>query len=121
MANYQKYKDIADLLAERLWLAPSCSLVHCSVDLDQELKLDDGVKSWLAFAKQKCQAFSLLKVAFQSGNIDDISNYSASHQQKINSPAVENLMVRKRTENIDTNAVYRSQSFTDRKAVQQKN
>ena len=99
---------IADLLAERLWLAPYCSLVHCHVDLDQEIKLDDVVKSWLAFAKQKCQELALLKVAFQSGNIDDISNYSASHKQKINSPAVENLMVRKRTENLDTNDVYRS-------------
>jgi 5-methyltetrahydropteroyltriglutamate--homocysteine methyltransferase len=119
LANYQKYKDIAELLGERLWLAPSCSLLHCPVDLDQETKLNNEVKSWLAFAKQKCQELALLKVAFQSGYIDDISNYSASYQAKIKSPAVENLTVRKRTENIDTNAVHRSQSFTDRKAVQQ--
>ena len=31
---------------ERLWLAPSCSLLHVPVDLDSEEKLDDDVKSW---------------------------------------------------------------------------
>ncbi|MYL22975.1 5-methyltetrahydropteroyltriglutamate--homocysteine S-methyltransferase [Halomonas alkaliantarctica] len=40
-------------LGQRLWLAPSCSLLHVPVDLDAETELDDELKSWLAFARQK--------------------------------------------------------------------
>jgi 5-methyltetrahydropteroyltriglutamate--homocysteine methyltransferase len=43
----------AKLGAERVWVAPSCSLLHVPIDLDQETKLDAELKSWLAFAKQK--------------------------------------------------------------------
>lgn len=45
---------------ERLWLAPSCSLLHCPVDLDQEKKLDGELRSWLAFARQKLQELRVL-------------------------------------------------------------
>src|SRR6266508_5697155 len=38
---------------DRLWVAPSCSLLHTPLDLDLETKLDAELKSWLAFAKQK--------------------------------------------------------------------
>src|SRR5213078_1346244 len=38
---------------DRLWVAPSCSLLHAPLDLDLETSLDPELKSWLAFAKQK--------------------------------------------------------------------
>ncbi|WP_249975899.1 5-methyltetrahydropteroyltriglutamate--homocysteine S-methyltransferase [Vreelandella olivaria] len=40
-------------LGQRLWLAPSCSLLHVPVDLAQETELDGELVSWLAFARQK--------------------------------------------------------------------
>ncbi|WP_035585536.1 5-methyltetrahydropteroyltriglutamate--homocysteine S-methyltransferase [Halomonas sp. TG39a] len=40
-------------LGQRLWLAPSCSLLHVPVDLAQESDLDGELISWLAFARQK--------------------------------------------------------------------
>lgn len=48
-------------LGDRLWVAPSCSLLHSPVDLDRETKLDADIKSWLAFAKQKVQEVVTLK------------------------------------------------------------
>lgn len=39
--------------ADRLWVAPSCSLIHSPVTLENEPKLDDELKNWLAFADQK--------------------------------------------------------------------
>jgi len=39
--------------ADRLWIAPSCSLVHSPVTLRHETKLDADVRSWLAFAEEK--------------------------------------------------------------------
>ena len=50
-------------LGDRLWVAPSCSLLHSPVDLGREDKLDTELKSWLAFAVQKCEEVALLAQA----------------------------------------------------------
>ena len=47
-------------LGSRLWVASSCSLLHSPVDLNREDKLDAELKSWLAFAVQKCEEVALL-------------------------------------------------------------
>jgi 5-methyltetrahydropteroyltriglutamate--homocysteine methyltransferase len=60
-------EPIAERLGERLWLAPSCSLLHVPVDLDNEVKLDSEVKSWLAFAKQKLEELQVLATALNHG------------------------------------------------------
>jgi 5-methyltetrahydropteroyltriglutamate--homocysteine methyltransferase len=39
--------------ADHIQIAPSCSLLHVPIDLEQESNLDPDVKSWLAFAAQK--------------------------------------------------------------------
>ena len=54
-------------LGERLWIAPSCSLLHVPVDLAGEEKLDDEICSWLAFATQKVAEVSVLKKALVDG------------------------------------------------------
>ncbi|WP_251977295.1 5-methyltetrahydropteroyltriglutamate--homocysteine S-methyltransferase [Salinicola avicenniae] len=45
--------DAKARLDGRLWVAPSCSLLHVPVDLDNETQLDPELKGWLAFARQK--------------------------------------------------------------------
>ncbi len=50
-------------LGDRLWVAPSCSLLHSPVDLDREDQLDAELKSWLAFAVQKCAEVAVLAQA----------------------------------------------------------
>ncbi|BAN50083.1 5-methyltetrahydropteroyltriglutamate--homocysteine S-methyltransferase [Metapseudomonas resinovorans] len=50
-------------LGDRLWVAPSCSLLHSPVDLGREDKLDAELKGWLAFAVQKCEEVALLSHA----------------------------------------------------------
>ncbi|MCY1343862.1 5-methyltetrahydropteroyltriglutamate--homocysteine methyltransferase [compost metagenome] len=47
-------------LGERLWVAPSCSLLHSPMDLAREDGLDAELKSWLAFAVQKCEEVAVL-------------------------------------------------------------
>lgn len=51
---------LAKLGAERLWVAPSCSLLHAPVTLRPEAKLDPELKSWLAFADEKLAEVALL-------------------------------------------------------------
>ena len=53
-------------LGERLWVAPSCSLLHCPVDLAREDLLDAELKGWLAFAVQKCEEVALLGKALEA-------------------------------------------------------
>jgi 5-methyltetrahydropteroyltriglutamate--homocysteine methyltransferase len=60
-------EPLAKRLGERLWIAPSCSLLHVPVDLDSEQKLDGEIKSWLAFAKQKLEELRVLAVALNQG------------------------------------------------------
>lgn len=60
-AAFTRLSELKNRLGERLWLAPSCSLLHLPVDLKNEKKLDTEVKSWLAFATQKLEELSTLK------------------------------------------------------------
>jgi len=48
---------------ENLWVSSSCSLLHSPVDLEREDKLDPELKSWLAFAVQKCGEIAVLRDA----------------------------------------------------------
>ena len=48
---------------DNLWVSTSCSLLHSPVDLEREDKLDPELKSWLAFAVQKCGEVAVLRDA----------------------------------------------------------
>lgn len=52
---------------DRLMVAPSCSLLHVPVDLDGETALDDELRGWLAFGKQKLHEVSVLARALREG------------------------------------------------------
>ncbi|MFD1260352.1 5-methyltetrahydropteroyltriglutamate--homocysteine S-methyltransferase [Entomomonas asaccharolytica] len=66
-------KQAAERLGDRLWVAPSCSLLHSPVDLNREDKLDDELKSWLAFAVQKCQEVAILTKAINQPEADEVT------------------------------------------------
>jgi 5-methyltetrahydropteroyltriglutamate--homocysteine methyltransferase len=54
-------------LGDRLWLAPSCSLLHVPVDLAFETELDAELKGWLSFATQKLGELRTLADALDGG------------------------------------------------------
>jgi 5-methyltetrahydropteroyltriglutamate--homocysteine methyltransferase len=60
-------EPIAERLGDRLWIAPSCSLLHVPVDLASEQKLDAEIKSWLAYALQKLDELKVLTTALNKG------------------------------------------------------
>jgi 5-methyltetrahydropteroyltriglutamate--homocysteine methyltransferase len=60
-------EPIARRLGERLWLAPSCSLLHVPVDLANEKRLDRELVSWLAFGQQKLEELRVLGAALNHG------------------------------------------------------
>ncbi|WP_394202930.1 5-methyltetrahydropteroyltriglutamate--homocysteine S-methyltransferase [Shewanella waksmanii] len=53
-------------LGQRVWLAPSCSLLHTPVDLDSETELSADLRQQLAFAKQKLTELGQLRQLIQS-------------------------------------------------------
>ena len=59
--------EAEERLGDRLWIAPSCSLLHVPVDLDNETALDPQLKSWFAFARQKCREVALIGQALTGG------------------------------------------------------
>src|SRR5690606_38147740 len=48
-------REVRKLGTERLFLAPSCSLLHSPIDLDRETGIDPEIRAWMSFAKQKLQ------------------------------------------------------------------
>ncbi|MFI0397386.1 5-methyltetrahydropteroyltriglutamate--homocysteine S-methyltransferase [Paracoccus jiaweipingae] len=60
-------RAVAALGPDRVQVAPSCSLLHVPVDLAQETALDDELRGWLAFARQKLDELSALSRAARHG------------------------------------------------------
>ena len=90
-------EPLAERLGDRLWIAPSCSLLHVPVDLHSEQKLDPDVKSWLAFALQKLEELQVLAQALRGGR-DSVKEALAANQAalaarraspRVNNPAVQ--------------------------------
>ncbi len=93
----EKYSQIKGILGEReLWVGSSCSLLHSPIDLSVETRLDDEVKSWFAFALQKCQELTLLRDALNGGDTAAIGEWSAPIQARRHSTRVHNAAVAKR-------------------------
>lgn len=116
---YQQLQPLYRKLGDRLWLAPSCSLLHSPVDLTQESKLDQEFKSWLAFAKQKCQELSLLKEALINENSDKITLYSSPALARCVSKRIHNDGVQQLVSELVASDFSRDEIFEKRKVAQQ--
>ncbi|KAE9586546.1 hypothetical protein Lal_00044629 [Lupinus albus] len=81
---------------DKLVVSTSCSLFHTAVDLVNETKLDNEIKSWLAFAAQKVVEVNALAKAL-SGNKDEafFSANAAALASRKSSPRVTNEAVQK--------------------------
>jgi 5-methyltetrahydropteroyltriglutamate--homocysteine methyltransferase len=100
---------IVALGSDRIEVAPSCSLLHVPVDLDQEEKLDPELRNWMAFAKQKLQEVSVLARAAE-GDRTVLTQIQANQQLlelRRLSPRVRNPEVRRRTESADESMLTR--------------
>ena len=102
--------------SDRIEVAPSCSLLHLPVDLEQEDKLDSEVRSWMAFAKQKLKEVSTLVQAAEGDQtaLGQIRAYERLLQLRRSSPRVHNREVRERIESIDESMLTRKNSHSVR-------
>ena len=109
-------------LGDRLWIAPSCSLLHVPVDLAQESKLDAELKSWLAFATQKLDEIAALKFALNGQLAVTEPQFEAARDALATrrcSPRIHNAIVQKRLANVSDALALRDSDFSTRIGRQQ--
>ncbi|HTI69276.1 MAG TPA: 5-methyltetrahydropteroyltriglutamate--homocysteine S-methyltransferase [Candidatus Limnocylindria bacterium] len=103
----------------RLWVAPSCSLLHSPVTLRNEPGLDPELKSWLAFADEK-----LTEVVQLAGTLDGSATLEANeYNQRVvasrrTSGRIHNPAVKRRVNSVQDKDFKRPSVFLERQARQ---
>ncbi|WP_409149979.1 5-methyltetrahydropteroyltriglutamate--homocysteine S-methyltransferase [Sphingobacterium sp. BS-2] len=125
--SLKKIKQAVDALGkDRVWVAPSSSLLHVPFDLDNENNeesLPAEVKNWLAFAKQKLAEVKDLAVLAE-GEVDAETqkrfeaNKEAAESRRT-SPLIHRPEVKNRVSNITDEDAKRTSTFNARKEAQQ--
>jgi 5-methyltetrahydropteroyltriglutamate--homocysteine methyltransferase len=99
-SSLNKVERAADKIgAMRLWVTPSCSLMHVPYDLALEETLDPEIKNWMAFAVQKVEETVLLTKGLNEGRAsiaDALAENRARLETRARSPRLEVSAVRER-------------------------
>ena len=120
-AALQWLEPLHRALGSRLWIAPSCSLLHTPVELDSEQKLDPEIKSWLACALQKLDEVTVLAAALNHGRAavaDALAANAAAIESRRASPRVHNPSVKAAVSRIDAALGRRASAYPQRAAKQ---
>ena len=119
-------KAVAKLGSERLLIAPSCSLLHCPFDLDNETNeeiLPGKIKSWMAFAKQKVKEVVSLARLVDPGAFSEVENELKENILAIESRKISKLIhkpkIKERVASIDDTFSRRETSFEQRHKKQE--
>ncbi|MEM5389206.1 5-methyltetrahydropteroyltriglutamate--homocysteine S-methyltransferase [Paraburkholderia phymatum] len=116
-AALQWLEPLHRTLGDRLWVAPSCSLLHVPVDLGSEQKLDAEIRSWLAFALQKLDELTVLAGALNNGRAsvaDALDANAAAIESRRVSPRVHNPAVKAAIARIDAALGQRASAYAQR-------
>ncbi|CQI91899.1 5-methyltetrahydropteroyltriglutamate/homocysteine S-methyltransferase [Yersinia rohdei] len=106
-----------------LWIGSSCSLLHSPIDLSEETRLDAEVKSWFAFALQKCAELALLTQALNApteAKLAELAAYSAPIRARQASSRVHNTQVEQRLAAITAQDIERQLPYEARAETQRK-
>ncbi|WBF45264.1 5-methyltetrahydropteroyltriglutamate--homocysteine S-methyltransferase [Serratia rubidaea] len=118
------FESLRPLAGRRpLWIGSSCSLLHSPIDLSVETRLDDEVKSWFAFALQKCAELALLSAALNAPNADkqaQLDAYSAPIRARRHSSRVHNAQVEQRLAAVTAQDSERHSPYPQRADAQRK-
>ena len=115
-------QEAEERFGDNLWVAGSCSLLHSPVDLDRETRLDAELKSWLAFARQKCDEIAVLRDALnipQDAKVQQaLAQSRAVQASRANSPRIHKPAVQARTAAITAADSQRQSPFATRIQLQ---
>ncbi|MDO6736639.1 5-methyltetrahydropteroyltriglutamate--homocysteine S-methyltransferase [Wenyingzhuangia sp. 2_MG-2023] len=106
---------------DRVWIAPSSSLLHVPVDLKSEQKLDEELLSWLSFATQKLEEVVVLSnLGTHPSNADLLAleaNKKAIETRR-ESVRIHKFHVKNRESFIEEKDAQRTSAFVHRKQLQ---
>ncbi|RAV30229.1 5-methyltetrahydropteroyltriglutamate--homocysteine S-methyltransferase [Sinomicrobium soli] len=112
-------KAISRLGRDRVFIAPSCSLLHTPYDLDAETAIDPEIKNWLAFARQKLDEVSELhKIA--EGNASLLEENRKAQESRRISERIHKPRVKSRVAGITEADTERRSPFPVRQKIQKK-
>jgi 5-methyltetrahydropteroyltriglutamate--homocysteine methyltransferase len=117
-------KAIDALGAERVGVAPSCSLLHSPVDLSVETKLDDELKSWMSFATQKLSEIAIIAKGAKLGRdaiSAELAESNAVVEKRKTSDRIHDEAVKMRMGSITPEMSKRDSEFPVRVKAQQEN
>ncbi|QRA44502.1 5-methyltetrahydropteroyltriglutamate--homocysteine S-methyltransferase [Chryseobacterium cucumeris] len=116
-------KAVEKLGSERIFIAPSCSLLHSPCDLDFETSLNPEIKNWLAFAKQKVKEVVTLKQLASGTENEQIFEAFEENKKAIESRRTSSLIhnkeVKQRANAVTEKDAQRINTFKIRKKEQQ--
>jgi 5-methyltetrahydropteroyltriglutamate--homocysteine methyltransferase len=106
---------------DRLMLAPSCSLLHCPLDLALETGLDPQIRSWMAFARQKCRELDVLRRLLQ-GEDDQgaLEECRAAWADRRSGRRTADPAVQQREQAVTPDMAQRSRPYAERSALQRR-
>jgi len=110
---------IDNIGSDRVWLAPSCSLLHVPCDLDAETSLNPEIRQWMAFAKQKLDELSTLKLLANSINEKALEENKLIFKHREHSALIHRPEVKERLQHITAKDSMRQAGFDIRKQQQQ--
>src|SRR5918994_1663819 len=101
-------------------VSTSCSLLHTPIDLDSEPGLDDELRSWMAFAKQKVGEVVTLGrgLADREAIAGELDANDRALEDRRNSHRTRNPLVRERVEALSDDDARRESSFEVRRHAQ---
>ena len=105
----------------RLWIAPSCSLLHVPIGLTHDAALDPELRSWLAGATEKLAELRVLQQALVHGPDAvrrELFGARAAVAARASSPRVRNAAVAARCTALPADADRRASPFGQRASVQ---
>ncbi|MBN9617910.1 MAG: 5-methyltetrahydropteroyltriglutamate--homocysteine S-methyltransferase [Acidobacteriales bacterium 59-55] len=108
---------IAKIGAERVQLAPSCSLLHVPYDTADEDKLDLRVRSWLSFAQQKVEELVQLAKGPEAA-AEVFAENRHRHQDRLAAESSTNKAVRQRLTTLGDADFRRTSAYRKRVGVQ---
>ncbi|KAJ3358270.1 methionine-synthesizing 5- methyltetrahydropteroyltriglutamate--homocysteine methyltransferase [Kappamyces sp. JEL0680] len=113
-------KAVAALGADRVIVAPSCSLLHTPHSLASEKKMDANIKSWMSFAVEKLSEIdTIVKAINAPGSVDAaLSENAACVETRKTSPLIHNPAVQAEMKAI-TPAMFKRQSAFEVRAAKQ--
>ena len=114
-------KAVSTLGTERVFAAPSCSLLHSPVDLNSEEALDDELKSWMAYATQKLDEIAVIAKGATEGRENiaaELSSSNSAQEARKTSARIHDKAVEERINNISDDMKERKSVFAERQKVQ---